>query len=95
MTKNKAQSMPLNIIVVAVIVLIVLVVLIVIFSGKIQLFGKGVTEQSSQYESKNCAIPGTNRQCYTLRDDCISDGGYIIIGRYEDCEKQNAECCQL
>ena len=85
----------MNVIIIAAIVLIVLVVLVVIFSGRIQLFGKGIKEQASPFEAKNCEIPGTNRKCYSLRDDCYSDGGYIIQGRYEDCIDQNAECCQL
>jgi hypothetical protein len=95
MKNKKAQGLPLNVIIIAAIVLIVLVVIIVIFSGKIQLFGKGLKEQSSPYEARNCEIPGTNRQCYSYRDDCIRDGGYILVGRYEDCADQGAECCQL
>ena len=92
---KKAQGLPLNVIIIAAIVLIVLVVIVVIFSGKIELFGKGVKEQESPYSAKNCEIPGTNRRCYTLRDNCYNDGGYIIQGRFEDCANMNAECCQL
>jgi len=96
MSKNKrAQGLPLNIIIIAAIVLIVLVVIVVIFSGKIQLFGKGVKEQASPYEARNCEIPGTNRQCFTYTQDCIDEGGYIIQGRFEDCADIDALCCQL
>jgi hypothetical protein len=95
MNFKKGQGLPLNIIIIAAIVLIVLVVIVVIFSGRITLFGKGLKEQASPYEAKNCNIPGTNRECYTSRSDCISDGGYIIEGRFEDCAQVNAQCCQL
>ncbi len=43
---KKGQGMPLNTIIIAIIVLIVLVVLIAIFTGRIAIFQKGVSEQS-------------------------------------------------
>jgi hypothetical protein len=41
---KKAQGLPLNVIIIAIIALIVLAVIIAIFAGKIQLFGKGVSD---------------------------------------------------
>jgi len=95
MMNKKSQGLPLNIIIIAAIVLIVLVVIIVIFSGKIQLFGKGVTEQSTQYSAKNCELPGTGRECYSDRDSCYEDNGFVIQGRFEDCEEYGEICCQV
>ena len=44
MSSKKAQSMSLNVIIVAALALIVLVVLVAIFTGRIGVFNKGVSE---------------------------------------------------
>lgn len=43
MANRKAQSMPLNVIIIAALAIIILIVMIVIFGTRMQLFGKGVS----------------------------------------------------
>ena len=43
---KRGQGLPLNVIIVAIIVLVVLVVLIAIFTGRIAIFQRGVSEQA-------------------------------------------------
>lgn len=43
--EKKAQGLPLNVIIIAILVLVVLVVLVAIFTGRIALFERGVSEQ--------------------------------------------------
>lgn len=47
-SQRKAQSLPMNTIVIAAIALLVLVILALIFTGRINVFSRGVAECSSQ-----------------------------------------------
>jgi hypothetical protein len=92
---KKAQGISLNMIIVAVIALIVLIVLIVIFAGRMNVFGRGTSETTSQYSSNRCEVPGTTNECLD-RDECNRLGGSWTPGpedRYEDCGRTG--CCTL
>jgi hypothetical protein len=75
---NKAQGMPLNVIIIAVIALLVLIVLVFIFTGKSTLFKKGV---------ESCE--GKGGICKDTESECIGIGP--VIGRIPDisCDRDN------
>ena len=73
----KAQSMPLNVIIVAILVLIVLVVLILIFAGRINLFQKGLDKCTTQCvdTAEKCTSKGTDYTAiYMPKCDDDDDG---------------------
>ena len=43
---KKAQGLPLNVIIIAAVALIVLVVLVAIFTGRLAIFGRGISEEA-------------------------------------------------
>ena len=79
-------------IVVASLALIVLIVLAIIFSGKLTLFGSGISNVSQDYSADKCEIPGTNRQCSPSTVDCERSGGKSL-GVKSDC--RGNICCVM
>lgn len=93
--KKKAQGISLNMVIVAVIALVVLIVLILIFSGRMNVFGRGTSETTAQYTANKCEVPGTSNECMD-RDECSRLGGSWTAGPedgYEDCGWTG--CCSL
>ena len=73
--KKNAQSMSMNVIIIAAISLIVLVVLVFIFTGKIRMFGTGLDDCRSKgglcegnYETKQC--PSGSGKAPILNTNC-------------------------
>jgi len=64
--RKKAQSMPLNSIIIAIIVVVVLVILILVFTGRIGIFSK---------EAGNCESQGG--QCVANVDTCANLPGVV------------------
>lgn len=89
MSQNKkAQSMSLNVIIVAVLALIVLVVLLYVFSSKISIFGKGVsTCQGKCFDESN--KDNAYAKCEEQNKDSLIKYTYNPSG---DCGK-NRICC--
>ncbi|MBT5021364.1 hypothetical protein HOK51_10100 [Candidatus Woesearchaeota archaeon] len=97
LNNKRGQGLSLNIVIIAVIVLIILIVLVLIFSGKLKLFNKGVTDSSKTYTSgKMCELPGTNNVCGMSADTCQSNGGSYHEGEWM-CEDggEAPECCMM
>jgi hypothetical protein len=93
-TNKKAQSMSLNVIIVAVLALIVLVVLLYVFSSKINIFGKGVSTCQGTCESGNkdngyitCENLNQNNPTslkkYTYNPSGICDAGKICCNQVQ------------
>jgi uncharacterized membrane protein len=70
----------MNVVIIAAIALVILVVLIVIMTGKTKMFVNQTSETESQYDSSNCAVPGTDATCRTA-DTCKKVGGMVMPGR--------------
>ena len=88
--KKKGQGLSLNTIIIAAIVLIVLVVLWAVFTGRMGVFSKGLTETTRE---KTCAEAGGVGK---TGDDCGDDiplfGKYSDIGAGEICCKISGTC---
>ena len=90
---KKAQSISINTIIVAAIALAVLVVLFVIFTGRISLFSKGVSETDTcaqkcaslnmQFDTAPTSTPAVGSEC--------NKGQSYISGSYK--EGQYGCCC--
>jgi len=77
---KKAQGLPLNTIILAILALIVLVALILIFTGKINVFGKGASE----------CVTGTDGCVKDPINDCAEGTvGYPSEG----CNQDSPYCC--
>ncbi len=70
---KKAQSMSMNVIIVAVIALIVLVVLLYIFGDKINIFGKGVSNCNGRCSN---GIISDSNSGYEICNNEFRDQGY-------------------
>jgi len=74
---RKAQTMPLNVIVIAIIVLVVLIVMIYIFTGRTQQFQKGISA------CDNCKAAG----------ESCAEGEAKITRACSDADTEKGEFC--
>ncbi len=77
---KKAQGISLNVIIIAAIGLVVLVLLVAIFTGRINIFGKGVGEAEEAGTSNVCF--GANHVCQAEQPDGYTElpepaGGWV------------------
>jgi hypothetical protein len=91
--KKRAQSMSMNTVIIAALALIVLIVLIVIFSGKMNIFGKGTSSCTSQ--GGTCTSQGVTyaKECLE-KGTCQCNGENEAFVRGTDCEKTSGICCK-
>ncbi|MFC1691540.1 hypothetical protein ACFL0W_05160 [Nanoarchaeota archaeon] len=89
---QKKADISLNMIIIAVIALVVLIVILVIFSGKFNIFGKSVTDESGKYSSNNCVLPGSGRTCKTGCDPFNERLINPPLGGWKDCK--SGDCCE-
>jgi len=90
---KKAQSMPLNVIIIAAIVVIVLVVLIVIFSGGIGKFGEDInTQQKGIPCSGSYTIGSSDYPLISRKGEC-AQYEVQVYGNY-DSYKKGEICCR-
>ncbi len=80
--KKRAQGISLNVIIVAAIALIVLVVLVAIFTGRMGVFGKGISDCTNQ--NGECT-PDTDM----VNGKCPNEGAKLPGSFGENC----ANCC--
>jgi len=81
---KKAQGLPLNTIIIAALVLIVLVVLTLIFTGRINMFGKGLDYCEGDCVQTATCTDGTTLGYY--KQPCKDVHGYNAEDKY--CCKQ-------
>lgn len=84
--KKKAQGLSLNTIIIAAIVLIVLVVLWAVFTGRMGVFSKGVTDITRE---TTCAEAGGVKRS---GDDCGDD--QPLFSKYTDIQTGDI-CCKI
>jgi len=87
---KKAQGMSLNVIIIAILALLVLVVLAVIFLGRINVFGKGVSDCDRQPDH----VCTSDLSCRTTSAG-DSMAGYVRDTTYNcaDIDNQKMFCC--
>ena len=84
MRKNKkGVDLSINIIIIGALALIVLVIMILIFTGRMNIFGKGLTE-----ETKKLPCPDTHEAM--LAAECASEDS--LVGNYD--VKAGSVCCR-
>ncbi len=88
---KKGQSISINTIIIAAIALAVLVVLFVIFTGRIGIFSKGVSETASCENS--CKGLGLSLGSMSTKDGCTIAGRPYIAGTYSDVSQGEVCCC--
>jgi len=89
---KKAQSLPLNTIVIAAISLIVLVILIMIFTGRLSIFGIGVNKATEKTTCESYKISDTSVCKPVTGIACPSDSPKQAYGNFELGENQIC-CC--
>jgi hypothetical protein len=88
MEKAKKGDLSLNIIIITVILLVVLVVVLMVFTGRMDIFGKGI-QQSSSNADLSCA--GNNGQCGT---GFTCSQGQVAIRFNKTIDSNCAICCK-
>ena len=90
--------MSLNVIIIAALALIVLVILIVIFTGRINVFGKGVSSCTSQGGScvspsdRNCFEPTTGKLINDCKEACGANSAVLTGG---SCGEEQVCCLKV
>ncbi len=90
MTK-KGVDLSVNVIIVAAIALAVLVVLFMIFTGRLAIFSKGVSEVASC--AKSCENVGVKISVQINPTECNRVNGQYLPGTYNDVVSPNVCCC--
>ncbi len=97
--EKKGAEIAISTIIIAGIALLVLIIIIVIFSGKINIFGKGYSQTQIEATQKVCATykqfdtDTTSKSCRSMAD-CTSVGGSPVGTNIDfiDCGKDEI-CC--
>jgi len=89
---KKAQSISINTIIVAAIGLAVLVVLFLIFTGRLNIFSKGVGETASCGNS--CKALGLSKDEAPDNFNCDRIKGTYVAGTYSDVTSGSVCCCR-
>ena len=89
---KKAQGISLNVIIVAAIGLVVLVLLVAIFTGRINIFGKGVSEVETAGTSNVCL--GLDKVCTDVEPEGYSPlatpaGGWLDCSGTSKCYQKS------
>ena len=80
MMTKKAQGLPMNVIIIAALAIVVLVVIIVIFTGRVQLFGRGLGACDGQCAANRAQCPADYAAIPTKNCDDNGDGTPEIKG---------------
>ncbi|HLD87236.1 MAG TPA: hypothetical protein VJB12_04160 [Candidatus Nanoarchaeia archaeon] len=88
---RKAQGLSINTIIIAALGLAVLVILFAVFTGRIGMFNKGVSEIESC--TQKCSALGQTKILASDQASCRSNGGTYITGQYSDTGEGNVCCC--
>jgi hypothetical protein len=86
---RKAESLPMNIIIIAIIGIIVLIILLALFAGKIKIFGSNVGG-SCQEQGGECAkLAGNEASCSEVQGKPL-----LVWAVGCDCKPANADVCK-
>ena len=84
---KKGQGISLNVIIIAAIALIVLVVLVMIFTGRMKLFGEGLSG------TEISCINDRGGQVRTVSDGCLPGYHAETYRKFSDVTDTNSICC--